>query len=88
MATLPDSAEFNSPQMKKLYQLYINKFGERYFSDLQNSITIMRLGGDNLDKESYQRYEYLVQQAINSGKRIKDGEIDDYVFQATTEQLT
>ena len=88
MAKLPDIAEFSAPQMKKLYQLYIDKFGERYFGDLQGSFTITLLGGDNLDKESYQRYEYLVQQAIKNGKRIKDGEIDDYVFQATTDQLT
>tara|TARA_Y100000114_G_C11734732_1_gene315526 strand:+ start:103 stop:369 length:267 start_codon:yes stop_codon:yes gene_type:complete len=88
MATLPNEADLYAPQMKKVFQLYIDKFGERSFADLEKSITIRRLGNERLDKDTFIRYEYLVTQAIKNNKRLQDGDIDSYVFQHTEEELT
>jgi len=88
MAILPNEADLYAPQMKEVFQLYIDKFGERYFSDLEKSITIRRLGNERLDKDTFIRYEYLITQAIENNKRLEDGDIDYYVFQHTEEELT
>jgi hypothetical protein len=88
MATLPSDANLYAPQMQKVFKLYIDKFGERYFSDLEQSITIKRLGKERLDKDAFVRYEYLVKQAIENNRRLQDGDIDSYVFQFKEEELT
>ena len=88
MATLPNEADLYAPQMKKVFQLYIDKFGERSFADLEKSITIRRLGNEKLDKDTFIRYEYLVTQAIENNKRLEDGDIDNYVFKYTENDLT
>lgn len=88
MATLPNEADLYAPQMKEVFQLYIDKFGERYFSDLEQSITIKRLGSQRLDRDTFIRYEYLVTQAIENNKRLEDGDIDNYVFKYTENDLT
>ena len=88
MATLPNEADLYAPQMKKVFQLYIDKFGERSFADLEKSITIRRLGNERLDKDTFTRYEYLVTQAIENNKRLEDGDIDNYVFKYTENDLT
>lgn len=88
MATLPNEADLYAPQMKKVFQLYIDKFGERSFADLEKSITIRRLGNERLDKDTFIRYEYLVTQAIENNKRLEDGDIDNYVFKYTENDLT
>ena len=88
MATLPYEADLYAPQMKKVFQLYIDKFGERSFADLEKSITIRRLGNERLDKDTFIRYEYLVTQAIENNKRLEDGDIDNYVLKYTENDLT
>ena len=88
MATLPNEADLYAPQMKKVFQLYIDKFGERSFADLEKSITIRRLGNERLDKDTFIRYEYLVTQAIENNKRLEDGDIDNYVLKYTENDLT